>query len=93
VGPRRPHDRALPHHHDIPDNIPGLGPEPQDQRTRGTWHQADDTAAIARALNDFEHRYNEIAEPFDWNFTRADLAALMDRLDAGDMTTAIPLAA
>lgn len=53
----------------------------------------DDTAAIARALNDFEHRYNEIAEPFDWNFTRADLAALMDRLDAGDMTTAIPLAA
>jgi hypothetical protein len=53
----------------------------------------DDTAAIARALNDFEHRYNEIAEPFDWNFTRADLAALMDRLDANDMTTTIPLAA
>jgi hypothetical protein len=53
----------------------------------------DDTAAIARALNDFEHRYNEIAEPFDWNFTRADLAALMDRLDADDMTTTIQLAA
>ncbi len=29
--------------HDIPDHIPGLGPEPQDQRTRGTWHKAADT--------------------------------------------------
>jgi len=24
-----------------------------------------DSAAVARALNDFEHRYNEIAQPFD----------------------------
>jgi hypothetical protein len=53
----------------------------------------DDTAAVAGALNDFERRYNEIAEPFEWNFTRAKLAALMDRLDARDQTTAIPLAA
>ncbi len=28
--------------HDIPDNIAGLGPKPQDQRTRGAWHRADD---------------------------------------------------
>ncbi len=41
----------------------------------------DDTAAVARALNDFERHYNEIAQPFDWNFTRADLAELLDRLD------------
>ena len=53
----------------------------------------DDTAAVARALNDFERRYNEIAQPFEWNFTRAKLAALMDRLDARDQTTATPLAA
>jgi len=29
-------------------------------------------------------RYNQIAEPFAWNFTRADLAAVLDRLDAHD---------
>ena len=28
----------------------------------------------------FEHRWNEIAEPFDWRFTRDDLAALIERL-------------
>jgi hypothetical protein len=32
-----------------------------------------DTAALARALNDFERHYNEVAKPFDWNFTRAEL--------------------
>jgi hypothetical protein len=53
----------------------------------------DDTTAVARALNAFEHRYNEIAEPFDWNFTRADLAALLDRLDKHDQAPPIPLAA
>ncbi len=39
------------------------------------------TAELARALNDFERRYNEIATPFAWNFTRQDLAKLLDRLD------------
>jgi hypothetical protein len=39
-----------------------------------------DLAVLARTLNEFEHRYNEIAEPFDWRFTRADLAQLMSRL-------------
>jgi hypothetical protein len=52
-----------------------------------------DTAALARALNDFEHHYNQIAQPFDWNFTRADLAALMDRLDKRDETSPLRLAA
>jgi hypothetical protein len=32
-------------------------------------------------LNDFERHYNEIAQPFQWNFTRRDLAELLDRLD------------
>ena len=35
---------------------------------------------VARTLNSFEHHWNEIAEPFEWNFTRDDLAALIDRL-------------
>ena len=52
-----------------------------------------DTAAVARALNDFEHHYNQIAEPFAWNFTRADLAALMDRLDQPCEAPPVALAA
>ncbi len=39
-------------------------------------------ANLARTLNAFEHRWNEIAEPFDWRFTRDDLAALLERLAA-----------
>lgn len=53
-----------------------------------------DTAAVARALNEFEHHYNQVAQPFDWKFTRDDLQALIERLDRreGD-TSPIPLAA
>jgi hypothetical protein len=39
-----------------------------------------DLAVLARSLNQFEHHYNEVAEPFDWRFTRADLTRLMARL-------------
>lgn len=39
----------------------------------------DNLADLARTLNDFERRWNEIAEPFEWNFTRHDLAALIER--------------
>jgi hypothetical protein len=42
----------------------------------------DNLAAVARTLNDFERHWNEIAEPFDRNFTRDDLAALIERLTA-----------
>jgi len=42
----------------------------------------DNLAELARTLNAFERRWNEIAEPFDWNFTRDDLAALLNRLAA-----------
>jgi hypothetical protein len=41
----------------------------------------EDTAAVARALNDLERHYNKIAQPFEWNFTRDKLAALLDRLE------------
>jgi len=42
----------------------------------------DDLAEVARALNVFERRWNEIAEPFEWNFTRDHLAKLIERLTA-----------
>jgi hypothetical protein len=51
------------------------------------------TAELARALNDFERRYNEIAEPFAWNFTREDLADLLARLDEDDQGQPLALAA
>lgn len=41
-----------------------------------------DLAELAHTLNAFEHHWNQIAEPFDWRFTRDDLAALLDRLAA-----------
>jgi hypothetical protein len=39
-----------------------------------------DTATLAHALNEFERHYNEIAQPFQWNFTHQDLAELLQRL-------------
>ena len=50
-------------------------------------------AELARTLNEFERRYNEIAEPFDWNFTREDLAALLDGLSVDGETPRVSLAA
>jgi len=51
------------------------------------------TAELARALNDFERHYNEIAKPFDWNFTREKLADLLARLDDHERESALALAA
>ena len=53
----------------------------------------DNTAALARALNQFEHRYNQIAEPFDWSFTRQDLTQPLDRLDQRQNDVPLQLAA
>ncbi len=53
----------------------------------------DDTATLARALNDFERRYNEIAKPFDWTFTRQDLAELFERLEDRQEKPRLSLAA
>jgi hypothetical protein len=39
-------------------------------------------SVLARTLNEFEHHWNEVAEPFEWSFTRDDLAELMKRLAA-----------
>ena len=53
----------------------------------------ESTAELARALNDFERRYNEVAQPFDWTFTRSDLADLLDRLDERQHDPPLALAA
>jgi hypothetical protein len=36
---------------------------------------------LAGRLLAFQAHYESIATPFDWRFTRGDLAALMERLD------------
>jgi transposase len=41
-----------------------------------------DLAAMADRLERFEDRYNQTARPFDWRFTRRDLDAMLERLDA-----------
>jgi DDE superfamily endonuclease len=52
-----------------------------------------DTAEVARTLNAFERHYNEVATPFEWNFTRQDLAELLDRIDATSRGAPTALAA
>jgi transposase len=41
-----------------------------------------DLATLKDRLERFEDRYNHTARPFDWRFTRRDLDALLERLDA-----------
>ena len=51
------------------------------QRKVLTPNDFDSLATVARRLNEFEHLYNQIAEPFGWKFTREKLAELLERLD------------
>jgi hypothetical protein len=39
-----------------------------------------DLAALERAIADFERYYGQIARPFEWRFTRADLARVLARV-------------
>jgi transposase len=48
---------------------------------------------IRDRLAAFEIRYNAIARPFSWNFTRTDLNDLLHRIDAHDTTQLHALAA
>jgi hypothetical protein len=41
-------------------------------------------AAVQERLLAFQRRYEQAATPFQWKFTRADLAQLMKRLAADD---------
>ena len=52
-----------------------------------------DTGAIAERLAAFEQRYNVVAMPFDWRFTRDDLDDLLARIAAHEPTVPTPLAA
>ncbi len=52
------------------------------QRKVLTPNSFEDLAVLARTLNGFERHWNEVAEPFEWDFTREKLAALMERLAA-----------
>jgi len=36
--------------------------------------------AVVDRLDAFEHHYNQIAKPFEWNFTRHHLAELIARV-------------
>ena len=56
-----------------------------------------DLTNLGHAILDFERYYIEIAEPFEWRFTRTDLNRLLTRI-ASEQTTAahpapLPLAA
>jgi hypothetical protein len=48
-------------------------------------------AGVKERLLRFQERYAQIAQPFQWRFTRQDLTAVLAQLDAGPTT--IPLAA
>ena len=52
------------------------------QRKVLTPNDFDSLVAVARRLEGFERLYNEIAEPFGWNFTREKLDEWLDRIAA-----------
>jgi len=41
----------------------------------------DDLAAVEERLRAFERHYEQIAQPFEWAFTRGDLDRLLEQLD------------
>ena len=51
------------------------------QRKVLTPDDVPDLVEVERRLLGFQRRYQETAVPFDWRFTRADLAKLLNRLD------------
>jgi hypothetical protein len=52
-----------------------------------------DLDQIVDRLAGFEDRYNNLAEPFDWRFTRADLNDLLERITQHDPIAPTPLEA
>jgi hypothetical protein len=46
-----------------------------------------DTDQIRSRLAAFEIRYNAVARPFDWKFTRHDLHDLLQRIDTRENPT------
>jgi hypothetical protein len=56
------------------------------QRKVVTPNDFTDTDQIRARLAEFEDRYNAIAQPFNWRFTRNDLHALLERLATHEPT-------
>jgi hypothetical protein len=50
------------------------------QRKVLTPNDFTDLANVESCLLAFEHRYEQTAAPFEWNFTRTDLTKLLERL-------------
>jgi hypothetical protein len=63
------------------------------QRKVLTPNDVADLAEVEQRLLDFERRYESAAQPFEWKFTRSDLAKLMKRIAAHDTLTTLPQAA
>jgi DDE superfamily endonuclease len=59
------------------------------QRKLLTPNHFADLAALEDAILAFERRYQQIATPFDWKFTRADLHRLLARVAAEPPTPAL----
>jgi hypothetical protein len=55
---------------------------PSSRRKALTPRNFADLSALEQRLLGFERHYEASAKPFEWKFTRADLAALMRRLAA-----------
>ncbi len=51
-----------------------------------------DLEALTERLESFAGRYNATARPFDWTFTRHDLARLLERIDNEQHTAPAPAA-
>jgi transposase len=51
------------------------------------------TAQLAATLLAFTDRYNQTAQPFNWKFTAADLARLLQRISARQESASLPEAA
>ncbi len=47
-----------------------------------------DLAAVERRLLDFQQHYEQIAKPFEWRFTKADLHRVLERLEGQGMRKA-----
>ncbi len=50
-----------------------------------------DTDELSRALLAFADRYNQTARPFNWKFTAADLAGLLDRISGHEQPAQQPI--
>ncbi len=63
------------------------------QRKALTPNDFPNLQALTDRLTTFAEHYRTIARPFDWTFTRNDLADLLDRLDERERDPPLALAA